>query len=266
MSQAGSDYWQRRYPPRRAVRGGIETRSRRGAFAKTWWGRSLIEVIEGFADPGRMSRGRGYARAGQVVSMRVDRDGVVAEVQGSQPSPFTAVLAVRHLPDEARAELIALVRDTPGMLAEIVSGSLSNRLGPLLLPAEAGELIFDCTCPDDGDPCKHVAAVAYLTAERLDERPLDILTLRGIDLDTLISGVERDTAQHDTDDLYGDRTVLPALPQIEHRAAVDDLDPVPLRNALRLIAADEHTVAAALRELRNLYAGLAASETASSRS
>ena len=142
------------------------------------------------------------------------------------------------------------------MLAEIVSGSVPQQLGPLLLPQTASELDFDCTCPDPGWPCKHVAAVALLTAEEIDERPLGILTLRGVDLDTLIAGVEREPAEI-TDDLYGDRRDLPDLPAVEFRPAPDDLDPLLLRKALRETAADEREVAAGLRDLDAAYRRLA---------
>jgi uncharacterized Zn finger protein len=248
MSTA-KDYWDRRYPER----GGTESPNRRGAFGKTWWGRALIDAVVSVADPTRMARGRDYARAGQVVWMQVRKGAVVADVQGSQPRPFTSVFALRPLPDERIRTLIDQVGRTPGMLAEIVSGALSSELGPLLLPVDAAEFLFDCTCPDQGWPCKHVAALAYLTAERIDERPADILTLRGIDPDTLIGGVETAAAADDCTDLYGDAVELPALPLVQVSPAIDDLDPVPLRDALRLVTGDDRAVAAAMRELQRLY-------------
>ncbi|MFD6464077.1 hypothetical protein ACFWFG_39495, partial [Streptomyces roseolus] len=108
-------------------------------------------------------------------------------------------------------------------------------------------------CPDPGWPCKHVAAVCYLLAERLDERPREILTLRGLDLDTLIAGIERDPEPVETADPYGDDAVLPDLPRLEFRSALDDLDPTLLRRALRMSSEDETAAAAGLRELRALY-------------
>ncbi|MCX5043611.1 SWIM zinc finger family protein [Aldersonia sp. NBC_00410] len=240
------------YGKRRPVRGGVESSNRRGAFGRTWWGRAFVEAIEEHADPGRLTRGKTYARAGQVVAMRIEPGAVTAEVQGSQPRPFTSVLTLRTFDDERLAELVDVVRGAPGMLAETVSGSLPTALGPLLLPRSAAELDFDCTCPDTGWPCKHIAAVAFLTAERLDERPLDMLVLRGVDLDALIAGVE-DRAGPDPDDLYGDRTELPALPVAEFRAAWEDLDPVLLRRALRATGEDERAVIAGVRDLQAVY-------------
>ncbi|WP_342801147.1 SWIM zinc finger family protein [Nocardia sp. No.11] len=238
------------FGPRRPVTGGAQAR---GGFGRTWWGRSLLEAVEKVADAGRLSRGRTYARVGQVVNYRIERGAVTAEVQGSQPSPFTSVLAMRPLRAEEIELLLAEIREAPGMLAEIASGALPPALGPHLLPTTASELDFSCSCPDMGWPCKHVAAVCYLLAERLDEQPSEILTLRGLDLDTLIGGVEKSTRTTESADPYGDDLDLPELPRIEFRAVIEDLDPVPLRRALRMSTEDEQTAATGLRELRSLY-------------
>ncbi|MEV6273640.1 SWIM zinc finger family protein [Nocardia sp. NPDC051832] len=245
-----------KYGKRLPVRGGVEARSRRGGFGRTWWGKALIESVEAMAEPGRLARGRTYARSGQVVSYRIAPGAVTAEVQGSQPRPFTAVFTVRALRDEELEMLIDTIRTAPGMLADIAGGALPAGLGPMLLPTTAADLDFECTCPDPGWPCKHVAAVCYLLAERLDERPREILTLRGLDLDTLIAGIERDPQPVESADPYGDDAVPPELPKLEFRSALDDLDPTLLRRALRVSSEDEPAAAAGLRELRDLYARL----------
>ena len=238
------------FGPRKPVRGGAQAR---GGFGRTWWGKSLLDAVEKVADAGRLSRGRTYARVGQVVNYRIERGAVTAEVQGSQPSPFTSVLSIRPLREDEVELLLAEIREAPGMLAEIASGALPPALGPHLLPTTASELDFTCSCPDMGWPCKHVAAVCYLLAERLDEQPSEILTLRGLDLDTLIGGVERSARTADSDDPYGDELVLPELPRVEFHAVIEDLDAIPLRRALRMSTEDEPTAATGLRELRSLY-------------
>ncbi|MFB8009376.1 SWIM zinc finger family protein [Nocardia sp. NPDC056000] len=239
---------------RRPVEGGVSSRSRRGAaFARTWWGRSFLQAIEDVADPGRLTRGRSYARTGQVISYHLEPGAVAAEVQGSQPRPFISVLTLRQLRDERLRELVDLVRATPGMLGEIASGSLPKSLGPLLLPNTAPELDFSCTCPDVGWPCKHVAAICYVIAERLDETPRDLLTLRGVELDDLIGSVQQDGNPADAADLYGEDIRLPALPKPEFHPAPADLDAVLLRRALRMTAEDERSAEIGYRHLRTLY-------------
>ncbi|MGW4714608.1 SWIM zinc finger family protein [Nocardia sp. NPDC004260] len=241
------------YGKKLPVRGGVEARSRRGGFGRTWWGRALVESVERMAEPGRLARGRNYARSGQVVNYRIEPGAVTAEVQGSQPRPFTAVFTVRPVREDELELLIETIRSAPGMLAEIASGALPTGLGPLLLPSTAADLDFTCSCPDPGWPCKHVAAVCYLLAERLDEHPREILTLRGLDLDTLIAGIEREPRPTVSDDPYGERVSLPDLPTVEFRAAPEDLDPLLLRKALRMTSADETIAATGLRDLTALY-------------
>lgn len=50
----------------RQAKGGIKAQTRRGAFGESWWARRWIDVLEGFDIGARLSRGRSYARGGQV--------------------------------------------------------------------------------------------------------------------------------------------------------------------------------------------------------
>ncbi|WP_016932093.1 SWIM zinc finger family protein [Rhodococcus sp. R1101] len=246
----------RRYGTARRIDGGIEARTKRGAIGRSWWSKELISVMEELAEKGRLTRGRAYARAGQVISMRLEPGAAVGEVQGSQLTPFTSVVRVRTLDEDAVRELVTLVRSSPGMLARLAAGILPEELGSSLLPRRAGELDFECTCPDDGWPCKHAAAVGYLLAEHVDDQPLAVLTLRGVDLATLIGGI--DEAEPDDDaaavqDFYGDGTELPDLPAERFRPALEDLDPMLLRRALRAGGTDEAVVIRGITDLEDLY-------------
>ncbi len=56
------------FPPSspRKVKGGIKAHSKRGAFGENWWAKRWIAVLEGFNMGARLTRGRSYARSGQV--------------------------------------------------------------------------------------------------------------------------------------------------------------------------------------------------------
>jgi uncharacterized Zn finger protein len=51
--------------------------------------------------------------------------------------------------------------------------------GASLFPKQRAELKANCSCPDDGDPCKHVAATHYVLGEALDRDPFLLFELRG---------------------------------------------------------------------------------------
>ena len=57
---------------------GIKARSQRGSFARSWWAEQWITAMERLVDSGRLSRGRTYARKGQVLSIEETRDGIAA--------------------------------------------------------------------------------------------------------------------------------------------------------------------------------------------
>ena len=196
MARSG-DWWDGPFPPSRPREAhGVRARSRRGAFATTWWGARFVDAMEAVGGSGRVARGRSYARSGQVLGLDVAAGAVRAPVQGSRSAPYDVVLGVETWDEASRALLARALADDPGALAAVLAGTLPQGFERLcagvgldLLPASGADARFSCTCPDYGDPCKHAAAVVYLLAEWLDENPFGVLTLRGVDRDALLADV-----------------------------------------------------------------------------
>jgi hypothetical protein len=51
--------------------------------------------------------------------------------------------------------------------------------GSSLFPEQRSELVTSCSCPDWGDPCKHVAATHYVLGDAFDRDPFLHFELRG---------------------------------------------------------------------------------------
>lgn len=188
------DWYERRERIRPA--NGIRARTQRGQFGQTWWAGRWIAALERLVDIGRLSRGRTYARSGQVVSLDVGRKGVRARVQGSYPEPYDVTIGFRTLTDAEWDRVIdALVEDAI-YAAHLLAGEMPEPIeevftavGVSLFPAKSGDLETDCSCPDWANPCKHVAAVHYLLGERFDDDPFLIFELRGRSKDEIIAGL-----------------------------------------------------------------------------
>ncbi|MEV6367665.1 SWIM zinc finger family protein [Micromonospora musae] len=171
--------------PRR-VEGGLRARSTRGAIGQSWWSRRFLEVLESFALGTRLTRGRSYARAGQVVRLEIAPGVVRAAVQGSRPRPYDVHIGLAAFPaefwDRVEGELAAqaffsarlLAGDLPSELEE-----LFTTVGAPLFPTGIDELEQRCNCPDFAVPCKHLAATFYLLAEAFDADPFELLHWRG---------------------------------------------------------------------------------------
>jgi len=172
---------------------GISARSRRGAIGETWWSQRFIELLESFGVGSRLKRGRTYARAGQVVELEVEPGVVLAKVQGSRYSPYRVRIHGKVLSEHQwrRVEKAMAAQALP--LAKLLAGEMPHDIEELfasckltLFPRSKRELTASCSCPDWANPCKHIAAVYYLLAERFDEDPFLIFAWRGREQDGLV--------------------------------------------------------------------------------
>ncbi|WP_433686871.1 SWIM zinc finger family protein [Micromonospora carbonacea] len=174
------------YGPPRRVEGGLRARSTRGAIGRSWWSRRFLEVLESFALGTRLTRGRSYARAGQVLDLHVAPGVVTARVQGSRPRPYQVRIAVEPFPAARWEQLEAALAAQAFFTARLLAGDLPAELeevfaatGAPLFPAGVDELDQHCSCPDHAVPCKHLAATFYLLAEAFDADPFELLHWRG---------------------------------------------------------------------------------------
>ncbi|KAB1942657.1 hypothetical protein F8271_11570 [Micromonospora sp. ALFpr18c] len=171
--------------PRR-VDGGLRARSARGAIGRSWWSRRFLEVLESFALGTRLTRGRSYARAGQVLRLDIAPGRVSAEVQGSRPRPYEVSIALSPFPAALWTRIEEELAGQAFFSARLLAGDLPDELeelfvaaGAPLFPARVEELTQRCNCPDFAVPCKHLAATFYLLAEAFDADPFELLHWRG---------------------------------------------------------------------------------------
>jgi len=162
----------------------------------TWWSRRFIELLESFGVGSRLERGRDYARSGQVVELDVEPGIVLAKVQGTRYTPYRVRIRAKLLSDHQwrRAERALAAQALPlaHLLAGLMPPDVEELLGACnltLFPASYDDLKASCTCPDAENPCKHIAAVYYLLAERFDADPLLIFTWRGRTQEELLAGL-----------------------------------------------------------------------------
>ncbi len=173
----------------------------RGPFAESWWGSAWVRALEDSAlDQGRLSRGRTYARAGHVGAITIGPGRITASVWGSRPRPYRALIRLRVLSDQEWDSFLDSVAAQPAHIAALLDKDMPHALveaagtaGVQLLPGH-GELDAGCSCPDNGRPCKHAAALCYQTARFLDADPFVLLLLRGRDEEELLDELARRNA------------------------------------------------------------------------
>jgi uncharacterized Zn finger protein len=191
------------YQPTRPIETdeGIKARSRRGAFAKNWWADQWIRALERLMDSGRLSRGRTYARKGQVLSIEEKGDGIEARVQGSRRTPYRVTIQLTPLTDDQWALVVEALAEQALFAAQLLSGEMPTDIeeafkiaGVSLFPEKHGDLVTNCSCPDWANPCKHVAATHYILGERFDEDPFLLFRLRGRSQEQILGALRESRA------------------------------------------------------------------------
>ncbi|NLM29760.1 MAG: hypothetical protein GX216_04920 [Methanomicrobiales archaeon] len=213
----GSWYY---FPPStpRPVKDGVKARSKRGAIGEQWWSKRFIQVLEESGSTSRLQRGKRYARKGQVIGIEIREGEVHADVQGSAARPYHVTIRLKPFNDATWEKIFDLMAGQAIFAAQLLSGVVPHEIeevfteaGVSLFPVSDKEIRTDCTCPDWGNPCKHIAAVYYLLAEQFDEDPFLIFALRGRGKEEVMEALrERRTA-----------AVEPAAPEEEVSPCAD---------------------------------------------
>ncbi len=222
------------YRPPRPVEDGIKARSARGSIGERWWSRRFIDVLESFADRGRLTRGRAYARKGQVIDLKVDAYEVTARVQGSRSRPYRVAIGIDVIDGPDWAAIEEALAGQAIFRASLLAGEMPPEIedvfatfGIPLFPASFDDMHVMCDCPDWGEPCKHAAAVLYLLAEAFDDDPFLILAWNGRTKDELLTGLRRREAA-EPDPLEIDETpVAERMDDFWAPAALRDRPPAP---------------------------------------
>ena len=237
----------------RRVEGGLKARSERGAIGESWWSRRFIAVLESFALGSRLTRGKNYARAGQVLALEVGVGTVSASVQGSRVRPYRVHIGLTPFTDRVWSRVERALAAQALFSARLLAGELPGEIervfadaGAPLFPTALHELEMSCSCPDFAVPCKHLAATFYLLAEAFDADPFQILYWRGRDRDAILGRLRelRTGSPRPTDAPVPVAAVAGAALALEGLAGADEapdrfwLSPVPLTGPPAVLVTD----------------------------
>ncbi|AGO60022.1 SWIM zinc finger family protein [Ferroplasma acidarmanus] len=178
--------------------GGMKVKSKKGDIGTKWWSKRFIAILNSYGWETRLQRGKRYARVGQVLSVNIDSNVVSADVQGSRKKPYRISIEFPRLGDSAWEKIVKQIISTKGLVAGMLAGEVPSELenafkqgGASLFPQSGDEINMNCTCPDYAIPCKHIAAVFYILADRLDDDPFLLFELNGKRKEELISAISK---------------------------------------------------------------------------
>lgn len=186
------DYYSSQQP------GKVEKSFKADAIGETWWSKRWVDVLESFGMGTRLARGRSYARQGQVLSIDITPGVVQARVQGAIDKPYEITIQLQPLSNEQWELVMAIMASRAVFAAKLLAGEMPGDIEDAfrdvqlsLFPTSEADLHTACSCPDWARPCKHIAAVYYILAERFDADPFLLFKLRGRGKEEIIAGLRK---------------------------------------------------------------------------
>jgi uncharacterized Zn finger protein len=226
---ASKRFTDRRQEGPRRVRHGIKLLGKVDPPVFSGVGLRWMKLLEAATEPPVLAAGLAYARSGQTTAIEIKAGGVNAHVQGSALRPYATQINLPAYSEEQWEQLIhAMARESihvAKLLASEIPPGLDDLLGTmklLLLPDSLNESHWNCTCAEP-KPCKHIAAVGYLLADRLTQAPLLVFTMLGLPAERLLDRLRRA------------RTIQEhgvALAHVDAAIPETQIDPLPLEACL----------------------------------
>ena len=179
----------------------VGRRPRRDRSARNWWTRRWSEILDVIQLDGRLRNGRAYARQGRVVDLTFEKGSTTAMVQGSRNAPYLVRMHFAVLSAEDWKKVLGAIGEDTELGGGLFLGEFPQRAEEVftsqnlsLFPSGQGDLKAACSCPDEANPCKHIAAVYYALGEEIDRDPFLLLRLRGLDRTELMEALARTPA------------------------------------------------------------------------
>lgn len=149
--------------------------------------------------------------------VRIRKGSIAAEMEGAMGSIHEVSLHVRTLPMKEWPTVVQVLRRSRSIVEALEQGRVPRSFDRLVaricgepLFPDSRRVTWGCTCKSPENPCHHVLALHELFARRLEERPWELLVLRGIDLHELLASVEK-APQEDLPPLPFSATEEPVL-------------------------------------------------------
>ena len=167
-----------------------------------------------------LADGRATALLGAVTSLEIGRAGARADVKAADGHLEETSLSLHPLATVAKRRVLKAMAARARFAADLLAGRLPEDVegafqgtGHTLLPVDADEVVFRCSCAEVPGPCAHAGALAVLLGDRLQDDPFLVFLLRGVPREELLEGLQR------------------ARTRPERRPGQDAADPAANRNA-----------------------------------
>jgi uncharacterized Zn finger protein len=173
-------------------------------MSHTSWSDAWLDAFHAFSHPGRMRRGRHFAKGKLIKNLDIKPGEISADVK-DQRKTYHVTLQFPPLDDASWEKIMTRMAEQALYSARLLAGELPPEVMDLFADTNAAlfptadKLEASCTCPDWEVPCKHVAGVYYHLAEHFEKNPFLLFYFRGRSKEDLLNALRTHRPDSDTD-------------------------------------------------------------------
>jgi hypothetical protein len=145
------------------------------------WARLLATAVVRDEGSSLAERGRALVRDGEVGPVEVTQGTLAANVAGC-----SVAITAKPVPPRIWAAMVRFARGNRPLEDAVAGRAQSVHLEHLMIEDWSEPLVprpYDlgrtCSCDGDGEPCEHIAALAFAVADEIDADPTLLLRWRG---------------------------------------------------------------------------------------
>ena len=159
-------------------------------YSKTEWGKNwLQDLLEGVKAQ-RLSQGMSYAQNAGVSALDIMTQGMIeAVVEGFGASRYYQQIQWSPFTLTQKEAWLAYFKSNPNALTSLLNQQLREDLISFghsiqanLLPNDLRTLNMACSCAEQQLPCKHLVAILLVLSSQIEQNPLLLFELRGLNL------------------------------------------------------------------------------------
>ena len=179
------------------------SKKRNGIKAETkfdgsrWWTAEWLDYIEGLsADSRQIAEAKSFVKSGNVLEVCMEAGLIESKAQGSRKTPYQVRLYCELPSPEQLAGIKLRLSEKALIGAALLSGDMPFAVkeafdaeGAALLPKDFVKGRQLCSCTHQKNPCKHILAVLFVSANVIDRDPLLLLKIRGIEPEDLLASL-----------------------------------------------------------------------------
>jgi len=167
-------------------------------YSDNCWAREWIKILESFGWGSELAKGKGHARTKNISVLKLSTGKIQADVEESEQHVYHVVIKVDHLPSDQWNEILNILADNAIFMAKFLIGEIPEEINDIfhkagisLFPKSTESFQVYCTCDVESGFCKHAAIAAYEFKTKLQEDPLLLFSLRGMDKKELYEALRK---------------------------------------------------------------------------